>query len=53
MTGDDYLKTAQFLSKEDPFERSTIREGAKDYFSLDNAVKEYRNIYDLILKKID
>ena len=53
LTGDDYLKTAQFLSKEDPFERSAIREGAKDYFAIENAVKGYRNIYDLILKKID
>ena len=53
LTGDDYLKTTQFLSKEDPFERSAIREGAKDYFAIENAVKGYRNIYDLILKKID
>lgn len=53
LTGDEYLKTAQFLSKKDPFERNAIREGAKNYFSLENAVNEYRNIYDLILKKID
>ncbi|HEY5371581.1 MAG TPA: glycosyltransferase [Hanamia sp.] len=53
LTRDDYLKTAQFLSKEDPFERNVIREGAKNYFSLENAVNEYRNIYDLILKKMD
>jgi len=53
LTEDNYLKTAQFLSQEDPFERNTIREGAENYFSLGNAVKKYRNIYDLILKKID
>lgn len=53
LAADDYLQTAQFLSKEGPFERNAIREGAKNYFSLENAVNEYRNIYDLILKKID
>jgi glycosyltransferase involved in cell wall biosynthesis len=53
LTEHEYLKTAQFLLKEDPFKRNSIREGAKNYFALENAVDQYRNIYDQILNKID
>jgi len=51
LNGDDYLKAVQFISKGNPFKRNTIREGAKNYFDLENAVNEYKNIYNLILKK--
>ena len=51
----DYLKTAQLLSQKNYFDKIAIRNGAKDYFALENAVSKYRDIYNLILnrKKMD
>lgn len=48
---EEYLKTAQSLSQKNNFDRNAVREGAKDYFALENAVNKYKNIYKLILEK--
>ena len=34
------------------FDKTTIRNGAKEYYDLNNAVEKYRKIYDSILSNI-
>lgn len=51
LNGVEYLKVAQALSQKKIFDKDAVREGAKDYFALENAVNKYKNIYELILKE--
>lgn len=51
MNSKEYLKTALSLLQKNNFDRNAIREGAKDYFALENAVDKYRDIYELTLRK--
>ena len=49
LTEPDYLKTAKLFTQKNAFDKIAIRNGAKQYFALEDAVSKYRNIYDLIL----
>lgn len=46
-----YQKTAESILQKNHFDKMTIRDGAKDYFALENAIKKYKDIYDLICGK--
>lgn len=46
---EQYLKTAEVISKEISFDKIAIRNGAKEYYNLERAVEKYRKIYVTIL----
>jgi len=47
---EEFLSTANSMNEEISFDKSAIRNGAKEYYNLDRAIENYQEIYQKILE---